>query len=101
MHRSIMRDIRVLAAANRPSWAGISAAIAKTGVPTMDGTAVIESPRQALKEINAELSDLRSARPDLETKVTEARDSYIKAGMPGEDSPEFKATQDAIAARGD
>ena len=101
MNSRIMSDVRALAALYRPTWSGISAAIAETGVPTMDGTALIDkTPREALKEIDAQLSEARSNRPDLEKKVEEARESYIKAGMPGDDSPEFKATEDAIAERG-
>jgi HK97 family phage major capsid protein len=101
MHSRIMSDVRALAALYRPTWSGISAAIAKTGVPTMDATALVDkSPREALKEIDAELSEARGNRPDLEKKVEESRDAYIKAGMPGEDSAEFRATEEAIAERG-
>jgi HK97 family phage major capsid protein len=97
----LMSDVRALAALCRPTWAGMSAAIAETGVPTMDATSLVDkSPREALKEIDAELSEARGNRPDLEKKVEGARDSYIKAGMPGEDTPEFRATEEAIAERG-
>jgi HK97 family phage major capsid protein len=102
MHRQIMSDIRALAALHRPEWAGISARIAASGVPRMDGTGVVDkTPRAALKDVQAELAELRQEAPNLEKDVDEKRTAYIEAKMPGDDSAEFKATEAAVRARGE
>ncbi len=101
VHKRIMRDVRALAALYRPTWSGISAAIAATGVPTMDGTTLVGGdPRETLKSIKERSAELRAARPELEKEVAEARDTYAKAGAPAEDSAEFKAAEKAVEARG-
>jgi HK97 family phage major capsid protein len=63
--------------------------------------AVVDDPRQALKQINGELEDARSEQPKLEAKKEEVRSAWLQAGRPDHDSPEFKAAEQAVKTAGE
>lgn len=99
--KQIMSDVKALAALLTPSWVERSAAIRATGVPVMEAATLTGKPRESLKKVKDELSDLHAELPKLNKEVESARDTYAKAGAPDKDSAEFKAAEEAVKARGE
>lgn len=99
MKTRIMSDIKTLAALYRPTWPGISAAIEKSGVPTMQVTP--RSAREDLKATEAALAEKRGERPDLIKARDKAKDEFVAADEKGQDSEAFKSAEAAVKALGE
>jgi len=100
MHPSkIMGEIRVLAAMYRPTWSGISAAIERSGVPTMH---VAEgSLRDTLKEVEGQLAEKRAERAGLLKAREEVKDQFASADDKSPDGDAFKAAEEKVKALGE
>jgi HK97 family phage major capsid protein len=91
-------DAIELASLLRPSWPQISAGIAKSGVPTCE---VAEAPlKDKLRRIEAELAEQRDRRAVAVRERDEAREAFAKSDSLSQDSDEFKAAQEKVAALG-
>lgn len=97
--KQIMSDIRALAALYRPTWADISAAIERQGVPTMEVKDRTASDK--LKDIEKQLAEKRAELPKLTEERDKARDTYANQEnvLPG--TPEFEAAEEAVRNLGE
>jgi len=99
MHKQIMRDVLALADLYRPTWAGISAAIERSGVPTCE--VKTGSLRDDLKEVESTLASLRDERKTLASERDAAREAYSSAEDKSSDSQAFKDAEAAVRALGE
>jgi HK97 family phage major capsid protein len=100
MHRNgIHPDALELASLLKPSWAEISAGIARSGVPTCE---VAEAPlKEKLKKIEDELDTKRDELAEAATVRDAARDAYAGTDDISPDSEEFKEAQEAVRVYGE
>lgn len=99
MFTTRIADALELAELLRPSWARISAGIARQGVPTCE--VADATLKDTLKRIEAELASARDDRVAAVNARDEARQAFAASGNLSQDSDEFKAAQEAVRALGE
>jgi hypothetical protein len=97
--KDIMNDVLALVDLHRPTWGGISAAIERSGVPTMH---VVEGGlKDKLKQIEEGLAEAREERVGLAKTRDDAREAYAGTKDLTGESAEFKEAEEAVRALGE
>lgn len=92
---------REAARLNARDWSAVSAAIAATGVPTNDGTAVADAGlKDKLRKVKADIAEAQEERTALAKAVEDAKGAFAGKDTYDTSSDEFKAAKEAVAALG-